>query len=363
MPIGSYTPPGSPSGPASTPAAVADLRATMLVLAFSFVGCVVAFFPLFQCCRPDCLLAGCGLARLSQLLFLGVAFSSGLSGSRLRLSHLSAHPAAMRMPLAAAIYAAAGIGRHLRSLQRAHDSHSPHRGADCQIFPRRGAAGERYCSAICTSGPSTASASAAGWSQRPRRCQPDIVFLPGDVFDGTQGDLDRLLAPFKRLRRRSGIYFSTGNHEEFTDPTHYIEAIARAGIRVLANELVMVDGLAIAGVLYHNSSSPLRMKAALDGMRAGRGNPDRARARHPAEPRAHAPAHGGAGRLQPPALRPHARRAVPALHLDHEQRLRPLHQRSASLRRAPGLHFDRRRNLGASPARRHAAGDGVLTFE
>ena len=63
------------------------------------------------------------------------------------------------------------------------------------------------------------------------------------------------------------MYFSTGNHEEFTSPSHYIEAIKRVGIRVLANEQVVVDGLRIAGVFYHDSSSPLHMKAALSGMR------------------------------------------------------------------------------------------------
>jgi hypothetical protein len=47
---------------------------------------------------------------------------------------------------------------------------------------------------------------------------------------------------------------------------HYIDAIARAGIRVLSSEQVVIDGLRIAGVLYHDSSSPLHMKAALSRM-------------------------------------------------------------------------------------------------
>jgi predicted MPP superfamily phosphohydrolase len=95
---------------------------------------------------------------------------------------------------------------------------------------------------------------------------PDVVFIPGDLFDGTKGDLDQLLAPFQALKPPLGVFFSTGNHEEFTSPTHYIEAITKAGIRVLANERVVVDGLGIAGVLYHDSSSPLHMKAALSSM-------------------------------------------------------------------------------------------------
>jgi uncharacterized protein len=98
--------------------------------------------------------------------------------------------------------------------------------------------------------------------------KPDAVFIPGDLFDGTKGDLDQLVAPLRALTPPLGIYFSTGNHEEFTSPKPYIDAITRAGIRVLANEQVVVDGLQVAGVMYHDSSSPLHMKAALDQMRS-----------------------------------------------------------------------------------------------
>ncbi len=103
--------------------------------------------------------------------------------------------------------------------------------------------------------------------------QPDIVFLPGDLYDGTRADVDRVIAPLKQLAPPLGIYFSTGNHEEFTDPAHYIEAIGRAGVHVLRDELVDVDGMQVAGVYYHSSSSPLRMKAALDSMNLDRTRP------------------------------------------------------------------------------------------
>ena len=72
--------------------------------------------------------------------------------------------------------------------------------------------------------------------------KPDIVFIPGDVFDGTSADLDRLIAPFKELA-------------------------PRAGMRNLHNERLTVDGLHIAGVPFGDSTSPIRLKAVLDGMR------------------------------------------------------------------------------------------------
>ena len=99
--------------------------------------------------------------------------------------------------------------------------------------------------------------------------QPDVVFLPGDLFDGTHADLDSVLTPFQSLTPPHGIFFSTGNHEEFTAATHYINAITRAGIRVLANESVSVDGVRIAGVLYQDSAHIIRMKAFLDSLQLG----------------------------------------------------------------------------------------------
>ena len=96
--------------------------------------------------------------------------------------------------------------------------------------------------------------------------RPDIVFIPGDLFDGSKADLDKLAAPFKELAAPFGVYFSTGNHEEFGGTERYLAAVTRAGIRVLQNEKVTVDGLHIAGVPFGDSTSPIRLHAALEGM-------------------------------------------------------------------------------------------------
>jgi hypothetical protein len=103
--------------------------------------------------------------------------------------------------------------------------------------------------------------------------EPDIVFVPGDMFDGTMADLDKLAAPFKELTPRFGVYFSTGNHEEFAGKEHYLEAAARAGMRVLNNERVTVDGLHIAGVPNGEAHNPIRLRATLERLRL---NPDEA---------------------------------------------------------------------------------------
>jgi hypothetical protein len=98
------------------------------------------------------------------------------------------------------------------------------------------------------------------------RLRPDIVFLPGDFFDGSKADADRLAAPFRELSPPFGIYFSSGNHEGFGSEAHYAEVLVRAGIRVLANERVTVDGLHILGVDYGDSTYPMRLRAFLQSL-------------------------------------------------------------------------------------------------
>jgi len=251
--------------PGLAPAAAADLRIAMLVLAFSFV---VASLLSFRYSNPLVRLvywaAAVWLGFLNFFFWASVLIR--LAWFVLRISHLAANSAAIRVPLAAAMYTLAAltgiyglinartirvrrIAVHIPDLPAAWHGRKGVLLSDLHLGPINGV---RFCRRLVALVSSF---------------HPDVVFLPGDLFDGTKGDLDRLLSPFHQLSAPLGTYFSTGNHEEFTSPAHYIQAIKRVGIRVLANEQVVVDGLRIAGVLYHDSSSPLHMKAALSGMR------------------------------------------------------------------------------------------------
>ena len=108
---------------------------------------------------------------------------------------------------------------------------------------------------------------------RLARLQPDIVFLAGDVFDGTKADLERLAQPWLQVQPPQGIYFSTGNHEEFTDPAKYLAALQRAGVRILNNEKVVIDGLQIVGIPYRDSANPQLFRAILRRLALDRQRP------------------------------------------------------------------------------------------
>jgi predicted MPP superfamily phosphohydrolase len=86
------------------------------------------------------------------------------------------------------------------------------------------------------------------------RLNPDVVFIAGDLYDGTPGDLARLAEPLSALKPSLGSFFVEGNHEEFSDSAKYLKAVAAAGVHVLTNELAVVDGLRILGVTYRDAT-------------------------------------------------------------------------------------------------------------
>jgi uncharacterized protein len=86
------------------------------------------------------------------------------------------------------------------------------------------------------------------------REEPDAIFVAGDLYDGTAIDERRAAEPLKQLVAPQGVYFVAGNHEQFGDDSKYLNAIAAAGVRVLSNEKVEVDGLQIIGVPYRNAT-------------------------------------------------------------------------------------------------------------
>jgi uncharacterized protein len=97
-----------------------------------------------------------------------------------------------------------------------------------------------------------------------RQLKADVVFISGDLFDGTKVDPARLVAPWKQLSPRFGSYFVTGNHEEFSDPRKYLEAIEGSGIHVLHNEKVNLDGLQVLGVPYSEAGNAKHFQSILE---------------------------------------------------------------------------------------------------
>ena len=101
---------------------------------------------------------------------------------------------------------------------------------------------------------------------RLRALKPDAVLISGDMFDGSPVELDRLAAPWSEFSAPRGIYYVTGNHDEFADRRLYINAVKRTGIRVLNNEKISVDGLQIIGVHDSEAGDVGELRAILRGV-------------------------------------------------------------------------------------------------
>ncbi len=98
------------------------------------------------------------------------------------------------------------------------------------------------------------------------REKPDAIFIAGDLYDGTAIDAGRAAEPLNKLTAPQGVYFVAGNHEQFGDDSKYLGAIAAAGVRVLSNEKVEVEGLQIIGVPYRNAAQDGHFASVLRGV-------------------------------------------------------------------------------------------------
>lgn len=98
---------------------------------------------------------------------------------------------------------------------------------------------------------------------RLRFLKPDAVLISGDMFDGPTLGLDHLVSPWREFSTPRGIFYVTGNHDEFAERSIYLEAAKRTGIRVLNNEKVLVDGLQIVGVHDSEAENPTELRSIL----------------------------------------------------------------------------------------------------
>jgi uncharacterized protein len=100
--------------------------------------------------------------------------------------------------------------------------------------------------------------------EKVRGAEPDVVFITGDLYDGTHVDPVSLAAPWKEFQPKFGSYFVTGNHEEFSDPSKYLDGVKRADVRVLNNEKIVIDGLQVVGVHFSSTTRENVFRTVLD---------------------------------------------------------------------------------------------------
>ena len=105
------------------------------------------------------------------------------------------------------------------------------------------------------------------------RLKSNIVFITGDLYDGTAADYHGLAAPWSALSVPLGQYFVLGKHEGFRDSTRYLNAVSGAGIRVLNRYKVEIDGLQLVGVRYHDATHGEHFRSVLQAIGIERSRP------------------------------------------------------------------------------------------
>ncbi len=86
--------------------------------------------------------------------------------------------------------------------------------------------------------------------QKINSLSPELVFISGDFFDGVKTNFQELAILFNAIKAPQGTYYVTGNHEEIAGYKICEDAISKAGIHILENQKVDLNGLQIAGLAY-----------------------------------------------------------------------------------------------------------------
>ncbi|MDR2449163.1 MAG: metallophosphoesterase [Prevotellaceae bacterium] len=81
------------------------------------------------------------------------------------------------------------------------------------------------------------------WVNTINDLQPDIVLLPGDVFDDNPAAVarKRLGNILEGIKAPLGVYFAPGNHESYGNLSRAVEYLSAHRVQVLLDEVVLVD--------------------------------------------------------------------------------------------------------------------------
>ena len=132
-------------------------------------------------------------------------------------------------------------------------------GSPCnyRICRRAGEGGRRSSSATCTWGTSTGSDSRGRIAAMARDLNPAIIFLAGDLFDGSRVDPQRRWPRRCRNLSRRWVFTLWAAITRSSAARHISKRrCGPGGIHVLHNESADVEGLRVVGVAYGPSTYP-----------------------------------------------------------------------------------------------------------
>ena len=96
--------------------------------------------------------------------------------------------------------------------------------------------------------------------------EPAAVFITGDLFEGGDGNLESYASLLDGIQSETGVYYVTGNHETYLGVQRALDAFTGTQIKVLDDEIAVVNGLQIIGISYPQRGDSKDMAAAIGGL-------------------------------------------------------------------------------------------------
>lgn len=87
------------------------------------------------------------------------------------------------------------------------------------------------------------------------KAKPDIVFITGDLFDGTAPLTKDMLKPLDEIN--APVFFSVGNHEQYEGLDEVFGILGQTKINILNNKIKECKGLQIIGIDFSESKKSL----------------------------------------------------------------------------------------------------------
>lgn len=93
---------------------------------------------------------------------------------------------------------------------------------------------------------------------------PDMVLIPGDVFDGPKIDFEGIAKILEKIS--APTFYVNGNHEEYRHTNEILSAISKTDIIILNDETREFDDFVISGVTYHKNKNSTELAKTLENI-------------------------------------------------------------------------------------------------
>ena len=108
--------------------------------------------------------------------------------------------------------------------------------------------------------------------EKTNDANPDLIAITGDLFDGMDGDLAPAIKPLNYLKASQGVFFVTGNHENYLGIEKTFSLLKKTKVTVLNDDAINIKGLQIVGLgcpAFDEKQDLNSLIASLDGYQAG----------------------------------------------------------------------------------------------